>query len=99
MAWREDNRRVSNGVQYLMIADAALKHPVSKQWCGYWQRSARTVRNSTETYEHTINGLLQKCAELMEEMAAGHERLGVLTNDIEAIDHVLTKLGHTEKLE
>ena len=40
MAWREDNRRVSNGVQYLMIADAALKHPVSKQWCGYWQRSA-----------------------------------------------------------
>jgi transposase-like protein len=41
MAWREDNRRVSNGVQYLMITDAALKHPVSKQWCGYWQRSAR----------------------------------------------------------
>jgi transposase-like protein len=41
MAWREDNRRVSNGVQYLMIADAALKHPVSKQWCGYWQRSMK----------------------------------------------------------
>ena len=57
------------------------------------------MRNSTETYEHTINGLLQKRAELMEEMAAGHERLGVLTNDIEAIDHVLTKLGHTEKLD
>lgn len=34
MAWREDNRRVSNGVLYLMAADAALKHPVSKQWCG-----------------------------------------------------------------
>jgi ISXO2-like transposase domain/Transposase zinc-ribbon domain len=41
MAWREDNRRVSNGEQYLMIADAALKHPVSKQWSGYWQRSFR----------------------------------------------------------
>jgi len=40
MAWREDNRRVSNGVLYLMAADAALKHPVSEQWCGYWQRSA-----------------------------------------------------------
>lgn len=39
MAWREDNRRVSNGVQYLMTADAAFKHPISKQWCGYWQRS------------------------------------------------------------
>lgn len=39
MAWREDNRRVSNGVLYLMAADAALKHPVSRQWKGYWQRT------------------------------------------------------------
>jgi hypothetical protein len=57
------------------------------------------MRTSTETYEHTINGLLQKRAELMEEMAGVHERLGVLTNDIEAIDHVLARLGHTEKLD
>lgn len=41
MAWREDNRRVSTGVLYLMAADAALKHPVSEQWCGYWQRRAK----------------------------------------------------------
>jgi transposase-like protein len=40
MAWREDNRRVSNGVLYLMTADAALKHPKSKRWSGYWQRRA-----------------------------------------------------------
>jgi transposase-like protein len=39
MAWREDNRRVSNGVLYLMATDAALKHPPSNQWRGYWQRS------------------------------------------------------------
>lgn len=39
MAWREDNRRVSNGEQYLMAAEAALRHPVSRQWKGYWQRS------------------------------------------------------------
>jgi hypothetical protein len=39
MAWREDNRRVSNGEQYLMVANAALAHPVSRQWKGYWQRS------------------------------------------------------------
>ena len=39
MTWREDNRRVSNGELYLMAADAALKHPVSQQWKGYWQRS------------------------------------------------------------
>ena len=51
------------------------------------------MRTSTESYEHTINGLLQKRAELMEEMAQVHERLGTLTNDIEAIDHVLTRLS------
>ncbi len=38
MAWRENYRRVSNGEQYLMVADAALAHPVSRQWKGYWQR-------------------------------------------------------------
>lgn len=38
MAWREDHRRVSNGEQYLMVANAALAHPVSRQWKGYWQR-------------------------------------------------------------
>lgn len=41
MAWREDHRRVSNGAQYNMIAAFALGHPVSTDWCGYWQRSAR----------------------------------------------------------
>lgn len=39
MAWREDHRRISNGEQYLMIASASLRHPVSKQWKGYWQRA------------------------------------------------------------
>jgi transposase-like protein len=40
MAWREDNRRRSNGAQYLSVAGAALKHPISRQWKGYWQRKA-----------------------------------------------------------
>ena len=39
IAWREDHRRVSNGEQHLMIASAALAHPVSRQWKGYWQRN------------------------------------------------------------
>jgi transposase-like protein len=39
MAWREDNRRVSNGSLYTMLTDAALAHPVSRQWKGYWQRA------------------------------------------------------------
>jgi transposase-like protein len=39
MAWREDNRRVSNGEQYLTVTRAALNHPVSRVWAGYWQRT------------------------------------------------------------
>ena len=38
MAWREDNRRVSNGEQFLLATSSALAHPVSRQWKGYWQR-------------------------------------------------------------
>jgi hypothetical protein len=41
MAWRENHRRVSNGEQYLMTTIAALTHPVSRQWKGYWQGNAR----------------------------------------------------------
>ena len=39
MAWRENNRRVSNGAQYLGVTAAALNAPVSQTWKGYWQRS------------------------------------------------------------
>jgi transposase-like protein len=40
-AWREDNRRVSNGTQWKWITAAALGNPKSKRWAGYWHRSAR----------------------------------------------------------
>ena len=39
MAWREDNRRISNGEQFLLATSSALAHPVSRQWKGYWQRA------------------------------------------------------------
>jgi hypothetical protein len=39
MAWREDCRREANGTQYTMVAAAALAHPVSQEWKGYWQRT------------------------------------------------------------
>jgi hypothetical protein len=39
MAWREDNRRISNGEQFLAISAAALGHSISRNWKGYWQRS------------------------------------------------------------
>jgi hypothetical protein len=53
---------------------------------------AMTAR--TETYEHTISGLLQKRGEMMEDMAVTRERLAVLSNDIEAIDRILERLGY-----
>jgi ribosomal protein L37AE/L43A/transposase-like protein len=40
MAWREDHRRVGNGDLYQLTAAAALRHPISPKWRGYWQRSA-----------------------------------------------------------
>ena len=40
MGWREDRRRISNGEQFLAATGAALAHPVSRVWKGYWQRAA-----------------------------------------------------------
>lgn len=40
MAWREDQRRTSNGAQYARIVNAAVHHPVSRKWKGYWQRAS-----------------------------------------------------------
>lgn len=37
-AWREDNRRVSNGDQVRRIATLAMRHPPSVDFSGYWQR-------------------------------------------------------------
>ena len=38
MAWREDTRRQANGMLHEAATCAALAHPVSRQWAGYWQR-------------------------------------------------------------
>lgn len=37
-AWREDFRRVDNGRQFARVLGAAAVMPVSRRWCGYWQR-------------------------------------------------------------
>jgi len=34
------NRRVSDGELYLIVTNAALTSPVSRQWKVYWQREA-----------------------------------------------------------
>ena len=38
MAWREDRRRIANGSLHEAATLAALAHPVSRVWTGYWQR-------------------------------------------------------------
>jgi transposase-like protein len=39
MAWREDTRRQANGALHRAATAAALGHPVSRVWKGYWQRA------------------------------------------------------------
>src|SRR3954469_6307168 len=39
MACREDNRRWDNGALFELAGVAALIHPKSRNWCGYWQRA------------------------------------------------------------
>lgn len=37
-SWREDNRRVDNGSQAMMVGNAAMASKQSRKWAGYWQR-------------------------------------------------------------
>ena len=37
-SWREDNRRVDNGAQAMMVGNAAMASRQSRKWAGYWQR-------------------------------------------------------------
>ena len=39
MAWREDHRRDSNGQQFATITALSARHPISREWAGYWQRA------------------------------------------------------------
>jgi hypothetical protein len=39
MAWREDRRRNPNGTNWRLVTAAALAHPKSNVWRGYWDRS------------------------------------------------------------
>ncbi|WP_246725566.1 IS1595 family transposase [Beijerinckia sp. L45] len=38
IAWRENNRRVSDAERYLKVLALTLRHPVSRRFGGYWQR-------------------------------------------------------------
>lgn len=53
----------------------------------------------TETFEHTISGLLTKRADLLGEAERLRDRLAKIKNDISAIDRVLGSLGYAGDLD
>jgi hypothetical protein len=53
----------------------------------------------TETFEHTITGLLTKRADLFNEAERIRDRLAEIKNDIGAIDRVLGTLGYAGDLD
>lgn len=57
------------------------------------------MRHSTDTYEHTIGGLLQKRAEMFHEAERIRDRLAEIKNDIGALDRTLGTLGYSGDLD
>jgi hypothetical protein len=53
----------------------------------------------TETFEHTITGLLAKRADLFNEAERIRDRLAEIKNDIGALDRVLGSLGYSGDLD
>ena len=53
----------------------------------------------TDTYEHTITGLLKKRADLFNEAERIRDRMAEIKNDIGALDRVLNTLGYTGDLD
>lgn len=59
-----------------------------------------TIRRArTDTYEHTVTGLLTKRADLFNEAVRIRDRLAEIKNDVGAIDRVLGTLGYTGDLD
>jgi hypothetical protein len=59
-----------------------------------------TVKPSrTDTFEHTINGLLTKRAEMFREAQELRDRMAALKNDVAALDRVLGTLGFAGDLD
>jgi hypothetical protein len=56
-------------------------------------------RSRTDTFEHTISGLLTKRADLFGEAERIRDRLAEIKNDAGAIDRVLGTLGYTGNLD
>lgn len=57
-----------------------------------------TISRATD-YSHTVNGLLQKRADLFNEAERLRDRLAEIKNDISAIDRTLSVLGYKGDLD
>lgn len=57
------------------------------------------MKHSTDTYEHTINGLLQKRADLFNETERIRDRLATIRNDVASLDRTLRMVGYTGDLD
>lgn len=53
----------------------------------------------TETYDHTIAGLLTKRADLLGEAETIRDRLAAIKNDVDALDRTLNVLGYDGDLD
>lgn len=59
-----------------------------------------TIRPArTDTYEHTISGLLTKRSDLFNEAERLRDRLAEIRNDLGALDRTLSVLGYTGDLD
>lgn len=56
-------------------------------------------RSRTDTFEHTISGLLTKRADLFGEAERIRDRLAEIKNDVAALDRVLSTLGYQGDLD
>lgn len=66
----------------------------------HFQRMSDSIKRSrTETFEHTISGLLTKRSDLFNEAERIRDRMAEIKNDIGAIDRVLGTLGYTGDLD
>jgi hypothetical protein len=60
----------------------------------------QTIRPArTETFEHTMSGLLTKRADLLGEAVTLRDRIAEIRNDVAAIDRVLGTLGYKGDLD
>jgi len=53
----------------------------------------------TETFEHTITGLMTKRALLFQEAERARDRIAEIRNDVDALDRVLSALGYKGDLD